>query len=420
MTAQVSKLSNGMTVVSQDLHYLRSTALGVWVDCGARHELEQQHGISHLLEHMAFKGTKRRSAREIAEEIEAVGGELNASTSVETTGYYARVLSDDTALGVDILSDILNESIFDKTELQREQMVILQEIGAASDQPDDLVFDLFQATAYPDQPIGRSILGTEASVTGFSADDLRSYLGTHYAADRLVLSAAGHIDHDELVKLAEKGFGHIPAKPNVKKAAATYRGGEGRLPRDLHEANILLGFEGRSYYSDDYFAMQVLAATLGGGMSSRLFQEVREQRGLCYAIYAFHWGYADSGVFAIHAATGEETVEDLFPVLVDQLRSVADTVTDEEVARAKAQIKASLLMAMESPAARAGQLARQIMIYGETRSPDELVDRIEAVDARHVTDLMKSILDGSHPTLASIGPIDKVPAVDQLKSALLS
>lgn len=420
MTAEVSVLPNGLTVVSQNLPYLSSAALGVWVDCGARDEKDSQHGISHLLEHMAFKGTTSRSARRIAEEIEAVGGELNASTSVETTGYYARLLADDTALGINILADILNESVFDQTELEREQMVILQEIGASQDQPDDVVFDLFQETAFPSQPMGRSILGTEQSVQSFTSQDLHGYLGTHYSADRLVLSAAGRIDHDELVQLAEKGFGKLTQKPKTAKQPARYTGGEGRTERDLHEANILLGLEGRSFYSEDYFATQVLAATLGGGMSSRLFQEVREQRGLCYAIYAFHWGYMDGGLFAIHAATGEETLDALFPVLIDQLRSVADHVSEEEVARAKAQIKASLLMALESPAARAGQLARQLMIYGKPRTSEELVASIEAVDCRRISDLMREMIEGAKPTLASIGPIAKVPSVDRLRDALLA
>ena len=420
MSVSITILDNGMTVVSEDMPHLRSAALGLWVDCGARDEAAHQHGISHLLEHMAFKGTHDRSARQIAEEIEAVGGELNASTSVETTGYYARVLSDHVGLGLDILSDILLNATFDPDELKREQMVILQEIGAAHDTPDDQVFDLFQETAYPEQPIGRPILGTRETVPSFSEADLRSYLLDNYAGERIVLAAAGRVNHDDLVRLAQERLQAFPTKSETQSPKAVYQGGEARLERDLQEVNILLGFEGCSYHSDDYFTAQILAATLGGGMSSRLFQEVREERGLCYAIYAFHWGYEDSGVFAIHAATGEETLDELFPVIIDQLKDMSEHVTDDEVDRAKAQIKASLLMAMESPAARAGQLARQLMVYGRARPPEELVTLIDAVTPASVAQLLKRMITHSMPTLASVGPISRVPSVEEIRSRLTS
>ncbi len=414
MRVNVSKLSNGLTVVTHTMYQLESAALGVWVGVGSRTENEDQHGITHLLEHMAFKGTKRRSAQQIAEEIEAVGGELNASTSIENTSYYARILQPDVPLALDILSDILLDSVITPDELRREQHVILQEIGAAHDMPDDLVFDLFQQAAWPGQPIGRPILGTNETVRGFAAPALRSYLATHYRAPSAVLAAAGAVEHDELVQLAEQRFSALSADHAPAILPARYVGGERREARKLMETQIVLGFEGFSNVSDDYFTAHLLATVLGGGMSSRLFQEVREHRGLCYSIYAFHWAFNDTGIFGIHAATGEEDIAELMPVLFGELERVAEDANETELARARAQMRASLLMAMESPAARANQLARQLLVYGRPLTPDEIVARIEAVSADDIRAIAALIFSGSQPTLATIGPDTGVPHVDDI------
>ncbi len=281
MTVRLTRLDSGLTVLTHAMDHLESTALGVWVRAGARSEADNEHGLSHLLEHMAFKGTHTRSATQIAEEIEAVGGEVNAATSVETTSYYARVLKDDVPLAIDILSDILNNSVFDPHELEREQHVILQEIGAAEDTPDDRVFDLFTSASYPNQPIGRTILGTPQTVQATSAPMLAHYLNEHYHGPDMVLSAAGAVDHDAVVALASERFNALPATKGPKPSGASYAGGDMREPRDLQETQVILGFEGKPYTSDRFHAAQVLSAIIGGGMSSRLFQEVREKRGLC-------------------------------------------------------------------------------------------------------------------------------------------
>ncbi|MEJ1157770.1 M16 family metallopeptidase [Prosthecomicrobium sp. N25] len=404
MGFEVTKLENGLTVVSETMPHLESAAVGVWVAAGARSERPEQHGISHLLEHMAFKGTRRRDARQIAEEIEAVGGEINAATSVESTAYYARILGGDTALAVDILSDILTESVFDAGELKREQHVILQEIGAAYDTPEDHVFDQLQQSAFPGQSIGRPILGTPETVAGFTPDHLRGYLDTHYRGGSMVLAAAGAIDHAALVGLARERFGVLPDGPSPVQETARYEGSDWREARDLQEVQITLGFEGRTYTSPDHYAAQVLASTLGGGMSSRLFQEAREKRGLCYSISAFHWGYADTGLFGIHAATGENDVDALMPVMLGEIERIAADLEAREVERAKAQMRAGLLMSLESPTARASQLARQILIYGRPLETREITQRIEAVTVEQVRRLAGEMFTGSRPTLATIGP----------------
>lgn len=418
MKVQTTVLENGMTVVTDQMPYLKTAALGVWVRTGSRAETVQQNGITHLLEHMAFKGTKTRTARSIAEEIEAVGGELNASTSIEHTNYYARILAEDTPLAVDLLSDILQNSTFDSQELAREQHVILQEIGAANDSPDDQAFDLFQEAAWPDQAIGRPILGTPETVQGFNRDALNTYLSDRYRAPDMVLAAAGAVDHDELVALAREKFSGFSGEAAAQDATAKYGGGETLRNKDLMEAQVLIGFEGLAYKSKDYYAIQILASVLGGGMSSRLFQEIREKHGLCYAIYSFHWAFSDTGLFGLHAATSHDDLAALMPMITDELVSASQTISDDEVARSRAQIRAGLMMALESPAARAGQIARQILVHGRVLGPDEISSKIEAVTAEDIRRVAHETFVGTTPTLTAIGPIDGIMKADELAGRL--
>ncbi len=418
MSVNVSVLSNGMTIVTESMPHLESAALGVWVKAGARDETASEHGIAHFLEHMAFKGTTTRTARQIAEEIENVGGDVNAATSVETTAFYARILKNDVPLAIDILSDILTNSVFDPAELKREQHVILQEIGAATDSPEDLVFDHFQETVFSNQPIGKPILGTPETVKSFTADDLNKYLSSHYHASNMVLSAAGNVDHDQIAKLCEERFSAFSNEKVSDPVEGFYTGGEYRNNRTLMEAQILIGFEGRAYHVRDYYASQFLATLLGGGMSSRLFQEIREKRGLCYSIHAFHWGFSDTGVFGIHAATGDEDIEELMPVILEQLQQVGSHIDQDEVDRARAQISAGLLMSLESPAARAGQIARQVLLFGRPIPNEELLERLNAITTARLADLAQRLFTQSTPTLAAIGPIEKLMSQAELGERL--
>jgi predicted Zn-dependent peptidase len=404
MSVNVTRLPSGLTVVTDEMSHLQTAAMGVWVGSGSRDEKADEHGISHLLEHMAFKGTKRRTARQIAEEIEAVGGDLNAGTSIETTSYYARVLKADVVLGLDVLSDILANPIFTPEELVREQNVIVQEIGAAEDTPDDLVFDHLQETAFPDQPVGRSILGTPQSVRSFDGDRLRAYLARNYRAPDMVVVATGAVTHDVIVgEVAErfKGF-NGPAAPVPEPAR--FRGGSSIQRRDLEQAHIALAMQGLPQRDPDLFSLQVFTSILGGGMSSRLFQEVREQRGLCYSIYAFHMPYSDTGFFGLYAGTDAADVPELMRVVVAEIAAAADTITEAEVARAKAQMKAGLLMALESTGARAEQLARQIIAYGRPIPLEEIVAKVEAVTVASARAAGHALLARSRPAVAALGP----------------
>jgi len=379
MSVEVTTLKSGITVVTDTMPHLETASLGVWVASGSRDERINEHGISHLLEHMAFKGTRRRSARQIAEEIEAVGGDLNAATSAETTAYYARMLKADVPLALDVLADILSDPTFDREELVREQSVIVQEIGAVADTPDDLIFEHLNALAFPDQPIGRSILGTPKTVRSFDGGKLRDYLARHYRAPDIVVAAAGAVDHAAVVADVEQRFAGFGGPASPPAEPARFGGGSHVEKRELEQVHIAIALPGVAVTDDSLYSLQVFTNVLGGGMSSRLFQEARERRGLCYSIYSFHMPYTDTGMFGLYAGTDAADTSELMRVIVGEIAGTADTLSEPEVARAKAQMKAGLLMALESSGARINQLARQMITYGRPLAVEELVEKVEAV-----------------------------------------
>ncbi len=413
MTAAVSKLSNGMTVVTDTMPHLQSASVGVWVNAGSRHETLADHGISHMLEHMAFKGTERRSARAVVEEIEAVGGHLNAHTTHEATAYYVRLLKDDVPLGADILADILQFSTFEPEEVAREQGVIIQEIGQAADTPDDLVFDLLLEASFPDQPLGRPILGTPESVKSFDGPRLKSYMGAKYAGPQLVLAGAGAVEHSALTDMGESLFNALPTAQPEKAEPAQFSATDCREDKELEQVHLTLAFEGVDYADPDYYTAQVFSSVLGGGMSSRLFQEVREKRGLCYSVYSFNWSFDDTGLFGIYAGTAEEDVAELVPVVADELNRLASDASEEEAARARTQLKAGMLMGLESSAARVEQLARQQMIFGRPLSVEEITERVDAVDAAALRRFAGRIT-ASNPSIAAVGPLSGLETHDRI------
>lgn len=404
MAVEVTKLPSGLTVVTDTMPHLETAALGVWAGVGGRDEKANEHGISHLLEHMAFKGTKTRSSRQIVEEIEAVGGDLNAATSTETTAYYARVLKADVPLGLEVLSDILANPTFEPDELEREKSVIVQEIGAAQDTPDDVVFEHLNELCYPDQPMGRSLLGTAKTLKGFDRDMLQNYLTTHYRGPDMVIAATGAVNHRQVVTEAHKHFGSFEGSAGPKPPAATFgKGGSKVIHRDLEQAHLTLALEGLPQAHPELFSLQVFTNVLGGGMSSRLFQEVREQRGLCYSIYSFHAPYSDTGFFGLYTGTDPNDAPEMMEVIVDVIRESVETLTEAEVARAKAQMKAGLLMALESCSSRAEQLARHMLAYGRPLTVEELVKRIDDVSVDSTRDVARSLLTRSRPAVAALG-----------------
>lgn len=403
MSVEVSRLPSGLAVVTDAMPHLETASLGVWVGSGSRFEEADEHGISHLLEHMAFKGTSRRTAREIVETIEAVGGDLNAGTGVEITAYYARVLKADVPLALDVLSDILTDPAFDPEELTREQNVIVQEIGAAEDTPDDIVFDHLQSTAFPDQAVGRSILGTPATVRSLTGRRLRGYLGRTYRAPDMVIAAAGAIDHATVLAEAERRFAKFNGAAAPPPLPARYRGGSRIEARDLEQVHVAMALEGLPQRDPDLYSLHVFTNVVGGGMSSRLFQEVREVRGLCYAIYAFHSPYADTGLFGLYAGTDQIDAPELMRVVIGEIESAAETLNEAEVARAKAQMKAGILIALESSSARAEQLARQLITHGRPIPVEEIVAKVDAVTVESARAAGRALIGRSRPALAVLG-----------------
>ncbi len=417
MTVKVTRLANGMRVVTDRMESVETVSIGVWVDVGTRHEPAAINGVAHLLEHMAFKGTARRSALDIATEIEAVGGHVNAYTSREHTAYYAKVLKADVGLAVDILSDIVQHSAFDPAELERERTVILQEIGQAQDTPDDVIYDLFQERAYPNQPMGQPVLGRADIIKTVHRDQVAGYLNDTYAAPGMLLVAAGNLTHEALVALAEKSFTALSPRSKATTEAARYEGGDHREERDLEQAHILLGFPGIAFSDRDYYAASLLSTAFGGGMSSRLFQEIREKRGLVYSIYSFAHSYSDGGIFGVYAGTGEDQAGELMPVLCDELKKLADGLLPVELERSRAQLKAGLLMSMEGTTARCEQQASHMLIYGRPLDPVELVKHIDAVDEDAVRRVARRLTSGP-PTLTALGPISQIEDYAKLTARL--
>ncbi len=410
MTARISTIVNGIAVLTEYFEHVESVSLAVTAGAGARDETKAQNGIAHMLEHMAFKGTGRRTSRQIAEAIEAVGGDLNAATSMETTSYQARVLKQDWPLAVDVLGDIITDPVFAEDELAMEKDVILQEIAAANDTPDDLVYELGQKKAFPDQAIGRAILGESEQVAGYCDRDLIVFRDQHYHGGKIVVSAAGKIDHDEFVDQVAEKLGGMKAGKKDGREAARFAGGLSIAEREhLDQTHILLSFPTVGYRDDDIYAIQVLSVILGGGMSSRLFQDVREARGLCYAIYSHVSAYEDKGMFSIYAGTAPDKVGELIEVASDSLLSMTKSCKMHELQRARNQIKAALLMSLESPAARADQIARQYLAFGKVREIAEIIAKIEAVSLEDIKRLVVSLMQPGLLSMSAVGDCRSLP-----------
>ncbi len=415
MTVRQDQLKNGFRIVSEHMPGLQSAAIGIWVTAGGRHERIEQNGIAHFLEHMAFKGTERRSALQIAEAIEDVGGYINAYTSREVTAYYARVLKDDVALAMDVIGDIVLNPVFDPREIEVERGVILQEIGQAYDTPDDVIFDWLQEQSYHDQPLGRTILGPTERVSAFSREDLSGFVAEHYGPDQMILSAAGAVDHEALMKMAEEMFGHLQPRKGLIAEPARFTGGEARQEKELEQAHFALALESPGYRDDAIYTAQIYSTALGGGMSSRLFQEVRETRGLCYTIFAQTGAYADTGTTTIYAGTSADQVGELAAITIDEMKRAAEDMSAEEVARARAQMKAGMLMGLESPSNRAERLARLVQIWGRVPSLEDTVAKINAVSTEDVRAFAEKMAVQAPAALALYGPVSGAPTLAELQ-----
>lgn len=417
MSQQMHTLPNGFRIVTEHMPGLESAAIGIWVSAGGRHERAEQNGIAHFLEHMAFKGTQRRSALQIAEAIEDVGGYINAYTSREVTAYYARVLKEDVALALDVIGDILRNPVFDTREIEVERGVILQEIGMSLDTPDDVVFDWLQEAAYPGQPIGRTILGPSERVQSFSRADLSGFVAEHYGPQNLILSAAGAVDHDAIVRMAEQMFGDMARGATPQADLACFASGERREVKRLEQAHFTLALEAPGYRDDAFYTAQIFASAFGGGMSSRLFQEVREKRGLCYSIFSQIGSYSDTGMMTVYAGTSGDDIAGLADITIDELRRAAGDMSQAELDRARSQMKAGLLMGLESPSSRAERLARLVGIWGRVPPLSETIAKIEAVDVAAVRAFAEG-LTRAPAAMALYGPVTQARSLEHVTARL--
>ena len=420
MSISITTLDNGFRIVTENMSGLKSASVGIWIDTGGRNETLKQNGIAHFLEHMAFKGTLKRSSLDIAQAIENVGGYINAYTSREMTAYYARVLENDVPLAIDVISDILLNPIFDKQELETERGVILQEIGQSLDTPDDVIFDWLQETAYPDQPLGRTILGSTERVRNFSRDDLIGFVSDHYGPEQMVLSAAGAINHEEVVSQAKSLFDKkVPIKKS-KAVGSLYSGGELQVEKDLEQAHFALAFEAPGYLSDSIYASQIYSIALGGGMSSRLFQEIREKRGLCYTIFAQAGAYSYTGLLTIYSGTSSENLKNLSDITISEMKRAAIDFEQAELDRARVQMKAGMLMGLESASSMVERLARMLIIWNRIPSLDEVVQKIDAVSLEDVRAFASNILLDQKPSLATYGPAANEISFSKLVDTLVA
>ncbi|MDE2486375.1 MAG: insulinase family protein [Alphaproteobacteria bacterium] len=415
----VHRMSSGLRVVCDPMPGLQTVALSVVAGRGARAEDEARSGWSHLLEHMVFKGAGARSARDIVEAIESEGGQINAATGYERTSFQVRALAHGLDLGLQVLADLVQHPTLDPDDLRREKQVVGQEIAEAADTPDDLVFELAQQAAFENHPLGRPILGTPASIGTSTPETLGAWRSALYAPETLVVSAAGAVDEDELLRLVERDFGETPVGVTVAGSAPpAFSGGLQPVVKPLEQANLVLLLPTVGATHPDYFALRLFAEILGGGMASRLFQEAREKRGLAYAIDAYAETYADVGVLGVFAGCAAGDAAELARVAAGEIRGMTAPVGEAELARAKAQLKGAMFMARESALARAEQAAAQLLLFGRPLEPDEIAAEIDAVAPADLARLAASILEPARAAVAVLGPKPAMVAAEVLNRAL--
>jgi len=404
MTFNASKLDNGFTVLTYNMPHVNSVAINLIVNVGSRYENLNEIGISHFLEHMAFKGTTTRSAKEIAEAFDAIGGHFNAYTGYEQTVYYSKVLHNNCYEALSILADIIQNSVFAQEEIEKEYQVILQEIAQVQDNPDEHIYEEFYKSAYQNQSLGRSILGTSKTLAKFNKKYFNNYLDKHYNTENIYLSVAGNISHDEVIKFASQLFANLRLGENTKFEKAVYTGGHSTVSKDLEQTTLLLGFESVAYLNiEKFYHAQIVGLILGGGMSSRLFQQIRENLGLVYSIGSSNSSYYDSGLFNIYAATAHDKLILLSDQLVEEIKKITDSIKESELDRAKIQLKTSLYMAQEKSAYKSEEIGKNFTVFNRYIPIEETIEYVMSSKTSDIIEMASKIF-ATKPTLSIIGP----------------
>jgi predicted Zn-dependent peptidase len=402
-------LDSGLTVVTEKMSEVRSVSAGFWFDVGARDEPDALAGTSHFLEHLLFKGTPTRSAKEIADAFDAVGGDVNAFTGKEYTCYYCRVLDDDLPMAFEVLADMITSSRVDPEEFESERKVILEEIAMHEDAPDELVHDLFYRSMWSEHPLGRPVLGYNSTIAGVDRDEVVSYWRERYAPTNLVVAGAGNLEHDALVSRVQGLFDRVEGKRTLRTGTPpTPRAGVEVHRRPTEQAHIVMGTEGLPRSHDDRHVLAVIDTLLGGGMSSRLFQEIREKRGLAYSVYSYRALFADTGAFAIYAGTTPQNAETVIDIVRSEIEKVVhEGITEAELQRAKGHVKGALVLSNEDPGSRMNRLGKQQVATGEILSIDELIARFEAIDSDDVARVARNVLGAKPFHVTVVGPFDE-------------
>jgi predicted Zn-dependent peptidase len=401
-------LENGIPVVMESFKNVRSVAIGVWVKVGSRYETPAMNGISHFLEHMFFKGTKKRSPKDIAVEIDSMGGDLNAFTSRENTAFYIKVLDEYLEKGVDLLSDIFVHSTFPEDELAKEKKIIKEEVKMVEDTPDDYIHDLFNQTIWGDEGLGQSILGRRETIASFTREDLIRHISKYYGTKDIIISCAGKFQPAKLIGLLGERFGGLrrgsePRKglpPEFKSDVKVYT-------KDISEAHICIGVPSVSQTSEDRYALFVLNTLLGGGVSSRLFQEIRENRGLAYSVYSYTSMYIDTGLWGVYAGVSKKRIREVAELIIHEMLSLKDTLTEEELDKAKRHLKGNMILGLESTNSRMNNIARQEINFGRYISPDEISKAVEVVSMKQIKELSERLLMKKSLSITAYGPIQK-------------
>ena len=402
----ITTLDNGLRIVNEYMPDVESVSINVWVQTGNRNETKENNGISHFLEHMAFKGTKTRNTQQIAEEFDDIGGRVNAFTSSSKTAYYTKVLKENVEKAVELLSDIVQNSVFLNEEMEKERNVILQELAMTKDDPTDIIYDYFMETAYKNQPYGRTILGPAKNIKNFTRENIINYVTKQYKTRDIVISFAGKIKNNESIKLVKKYFTQLQNGKNKDPQKAIYTGGYFIKNKKLEQTQMIMGFESCTFLDQHFYEVGVLGVLLGGGMSSRLFQEIREKRGLCYRIDADNTSSYDTGIFEIYCAVSPDKVNESIKAIIEELKRTTEKITEEDCKRAITKLKSSILMNKESNSSRAQKNASNLLSYGKIITTEELIEEIESVNIKKLKNVMESILTKSKPTIALLGKID--------------
>lgn len=418
MSFNSSKLQNGLTILTYSMPNVNSVAINLIVNVGSRYEEPTEIGISHFLEHMAFKGTETRNAKQIAEEFDSIGGHFNAYTGYEQTVYFSKVLSENCYKALEIVADIIQNSVFAEEEIAKEYQVIIQEIAHVQDNPDELIYESFSSTAYQNQALGRSILGTAETLAKFNSSHFNQYIGKHYNAENIYLSVAGNISHEQVVNFAEKLFSSLKSKQNNSFEKASYIGGSSSIIKELEQTTILLGFESISYFNiQQLYHTQILSLILGNGMSSRLFQQIRENLGLAYSIGSYNNSYYDSGIFGIYASTSHEKLPLLTENLISEIKKLEGDIKAEEIERAKVQLKTSIYIAQEKTAYKSEEIGKNFAVFGRMIPIEESIEYIMSTNKQNLIDVYNKTFT-TKPTLSIMGPSPSVIDYHKLTSQL--